>query len=126
TFSVTVTDLGNGELSAVLAATPQDTEFNNSAPLTRYSILYFYRLSPDDPYNENTDYTYVSPLVAVGTQAGGFADRSENGFWQLVGTDGNRRVLVADETANVVRIYYQRAQVPLGGGAVINVGDASE
>ena len=126
TFSVTVSDLGNGELSATLAGTPEDTEFNNSAPLTRYTIYYYYRLSPDDPYDINGDYTYVSPLVAAGTQAGGFADRSENGFWQLVGTDGNRRVLVADETANVVRIYYQRAQVPLGGGAVINVGDASE
>lgn len=125
-FSVTVSDLGGGLLGAVLAAQPADTVFNNSAPLTRYRIYYHYRMSPDDTFVINTDYNYLSPLVAAGTQAGGFADRSENGFWQLVGLDGNRRTLVINEAENIVNVYYQRIQVPLGGGAVINVGDASE
>ena len=125
-FSVTVTDLGNGVLGAALATQPADTIFNNSAPLTRYSIFYYYRLSPDDPYVLNPGYNYTSPLVAVGSQAGAFADRSENGFWQLVGSTGNGRVLVINEAENIVNVYYQPAQVPLGGGAVINVGDASE
>ncbi|MBN1777869.1 MAG: Cna B-type domain-containing protein, partial [Clostridiales bacterium] len=126
-FSVTVTDLGGGVLSADLVEPlPADTTFNNVAPLTRYRIYYYYRMTEDDAYVRNVAYDYVSGLVAVGTRAGAYADRSENGFWQLMGSAGNRRVLVYDEAVNIVSVYYQRAEVPLGGGVVINVGDCSE
>ncbi|HPF88178.1 MAG TPA: FctA domain-containing protein, partial [Candidatus Limiplasma sp.] len=128
TFSVTITDLGNGELSADLADISADTVFNNvyDVPLTRYRIYYYYRMTEDDAYVRNEDYDYLSDWLEVGTRADSFADRSENGFWQLVGSDGNRRVLVVDEDTNIVRVYYQRSEVPLGGGVVINVGDCSE
>jgi len=119
TYTVTENDI------PAYAATYDGYNITNTIILSTYSVRYYYRMDPADPYVLNPDYNYDSAPRPIGTSAGGFADRSEGGFYQLMFVTNNPLIIDVDPAKNVIRVYYQ-AGIPLGGGLGINVGDCFE
>jgi uncharacterized repeat protein (TIGR02543 family) len=107
------------------ATTYNGYDITNTIVLSTYTIQYYYRMDPADPYVINNAYTYHSAPRPVGTSAGGIADHSESGFYQLMAVTNNPLVIDVNPVNNVIRVYYQ-AGIPLGGGLVVNVGDCFE